>query len=683
MAVKKRALLIGCPTYSLRGPINDVDKIAKVLGRLGFEITRCCGLTATRAKILQEWQNLIDASMNNDAVVIYYSGHGGLVESPQQKPNEPWRYQFILPADYNETTDQDFRGILEVELTYMLQKTTDKTENVTVVFDCCHAGQMVRLPRHMNTVAKRIPEIQHYNISNHISSLAGTGMLQGDRHFEENKKAVRLAAAAAVETAWEYEDMCGVWRGAMTEALCHAIEEAGHHKVSWRTIILRVQEMVNRMFPYQHPHVEGPAIRVLFSTQEIDSRRLDLKVIDGEAIIQAGRVAGVRNGSVYAVMPFGYETIDQRSLIAKATVNHVKGFLAGVELAFEPSMHDIPNGQASVFLLMEAISRWPIEVPHYILGLREAINSTQFLKSYDASEDLAPLAVTELQADRVVLRTSSGAQIASERIANGATDQALGNIVRVAEQLGRAQHLLALGCERQQDELEHKVKTAVGLVDNGKPGEEFRQDGKDTVMDNDRIYISIKNNGTKTVYVSVLNINVKGEVVLISNATATGIDLPPDREYRMGVSPVTGALRGLGLSWPNGVPRWQPVEEHLLFMLTDSPMSFRNIATRQYASNKSMACLSNLERLCLYISQGAKTVGAELSVDRVRYSIFRVSFSLYSSSLKQGPNPCIPSSLPDPNVVPDSESLPSYPAFLSPVPKVCPARSPSLETLCN
>src|SRR4051794_5955999 len=119
----KRALLVASPFRGLRGPPNDVEKVAKILGHLDFDITRCCGTSATRDGILSAWRRLIEKTSPGDAVVIYYSGHGGIVESPG-KPGQglqdldlatPWRYQFLVPMDFDKSTSGDFRGVLDVE----------------------------------------------------------------------------------------------------------------------------------------------------------------------------------------------------------------------------------------------------------------------------------------------------------------------------------------------------------------------------------------------------------------------------------------------------------------------------------------------------------------------------------------------------------------------------------------
>jgi hypothetical protein len=54
------------------------------------------------------------------------------------------RHKFIVPMDYNPCDRVDFRGNLQDEISALLRKLTDRTPNVTVIMDCCHAGRMAR-----------------------------------------------------------------------------------------------------------------------------------------------------------------------------------------------------------------------------------------------------------------------------------------------------------------------------------------------------------------------------------------------------------------------------------------------------------------------------------------------------------------------------------------------------------
>lgn len=94
MSATKRALLIGSRIGDLQGTENDVEMMAGVLGKYGFTLERCVGSNATRDGILVAWQELISTSSADDAVVIYFSGHGSFME-------------YYVPDEQNEHHHQE------------------------------------------------------------------------------------------------------------------------------------------------------------------------------------------------------------------------------------------------------------------------------------------------------------------------------------------------------------------------------------------------------------------------------------------------------------------------------------------------------------------------------------------------------------------------------------------------
>jgi uncharacterized caspase-like protein len=133
----KGALLIGSQTYGLIGVENDVQAMAELLEPLKFETTRLLGEGAKRQGILEAYEKLIQDTKTSDAAFIFYSGHGGLADNPNYRTAEaagrrvPRYYQFIVPTDIDDTNETDFRGITNLELSLLLNRLTQKSQNVT------------------------------------------------------------------------------------------------------------------------------------------------------------------------------------------------------------------------------------------------------------------------------------------------------------------------------------------------------------------------------------------------------------------------------------------------------------------------------------------------------------------------------------------------------------------------
>ncbi|HWU88188.1 MAG TPA: caspase family protein [Kofleriaceae bacterium] len=270
--MKRRALAIGAglelPASGPAAENVDVERVAEMLSRRGFEVDRLQGPAATRDGILAGYRRLAGALREGDAAVVYYSGHGGMVKVGARGDGAPlptW-LQYIAPTDFDETTEDDFRGVSAWELSLLLEELTAKTDNVTVILDCCHAAQMSR--SHATTGAAprairrpiRIDAGKHYDRVHRdfgpIARLPQRG----------NPRAVRLAACGEWQSAFPTSDDQGRPTGLFTHELLATLDEVGEAEVSWQVVGAAVRTRVLRRAPTQRPMVEGPAHRRLFST---------------------------------------------------------------------------------------------------------------------------------------------------------------------------------------------------------------------------------------------------------------------------------------------------------------------------------------------------------------------------------------------------------------------------------
>jgi hypothetical protein len=636
MAPTKRALLIASPYGELLGPDDDVDKMSTVLQDRGFQLARCCGSEATRDGIRAAWQQLVLESSTDDVVVVYYSGHGAEVisdkKTEQREPTQSWRHQFIVPMDYDEKAG-DFRGISDIELSHMLRNLTDKTQNVTIILDCCHSGRMARDPyRGKKAVRKSLPTSRHHDITQHIEQLRQEGRLRGDTFIEGNPYAVRVAAASPSESAYEYENEFGERVGALTEALVRAISEADGQDVSWRTTMLRVQELVNVNFPQQHPRAEGPYSRFLFSLDGRDSRALVIRKEDERnGRIQAGRIAGVREKNIYAVMPSGSEHINEQQQIADATVIQVNGFTALAELTWRNGASHIPDEGALAFLKTEALYKWPAATPDSLMALQTRLERSKFLRCCDIGEQ-TPLIQFRQETNKIILRNNCGVQFASHRFyGKTPSAKAIDDAVRDAEAVARAQHFLTLTCDVPGEKLRHDLEIEVGLVENRSRGMIIDTTSEESITENAQIFIYLRNHDESArIFVSVFDVEVNGEIGLVSAGSVDGIDLPPGRDYTIGDA--NGVLNGQPVTWPQGVSREKAVVETLVFVISSAPVDLRYLQSSKFplqADRRGASEYSTLENRLYSLSQGTgRHIGAETRGTQILYDIVQLPILL-------------------------------------------------------
>lgn len=149
---RKLALLVGINQYSgiigaLKGCVTDVKLQQELLiHRFGFNPQDIVTLTdqqATRQGILTAFEeHLINQAQPGDVVVFHFSGHGSRVIDPDRDEPDGLNSTLVpidskLPEGYSITGGEvsDIMGHTLFLLMYAL-----KTENVTVVLDCCHSG---------------------------------------------------------------------------------------------------------------------------------------------------------------------------------------------------------------------------------------------------------------------------------------------------------------------------------------------------------------------------------------------------------------------------------------------------------------------------------------------------------------------------------------------------------------
>jgi hypothetical protein len=144
---RKLALLIGINNYppgirSLKGCLTDLEMQRELLiHRFGFnpqDIQEVKDEKATRENILAAFEeHLIQQAKPGDVVVFHFSGHGSRVIDPTPIGNRRLNSTLV---PYNSATESDniVRDIMG--RTLFLLMSAIRTENLTVILDCCHSG---------------------------------------------------------------------------------------------------------------------------------------------------------------------------------------------------------------------------------------------------------------------------------------------------------------------------------------------------------------------------------------------------------------------------------------------------------------------------------------------------------------------------------------------------------------
>lgn len=129
----------------LRFAENDARGFGELLqSKYGYEVVPVLGPQATKARILQVLRDLGEALGPKDALIVYFAGHGQVVERPGQG-----EAGYLLPADARLDLNNRGDSVRWAEQALDMQYLSDMAErlparHVLVITDACCSGFMTR-----------------------------------------------------------------------------------------------------------------------------------------------------------------------------------------------------------------------------------------------------------------------------------------------------------------------------------------------------------------------------------------------------------------------------------------------------------------------------------------------------------------------------------------------------------
>lgn len=614
----RRALLIGVQTGGLVGVAADIAAMTGLLGRHGFtEISTLQDAAADRAGILAAIRGLIARARAGDAVVLYYSGHGWRLE--RRLGGALHHFQGIAPWDIDKTTRDDFRAILSVELAALLAELTEKTANVTAIFDCCHATGVMRgerdaAPRRPSVRALPVPWVVEPEAL--FAALAAEGGAMTARDAECNPHAIRVYAASPSQPAHEDRDPAhpGGW---LTKALVATLDAADGGRV-WADVERNILEYVRRHEPDQRPVVVGPARRLLFREEQrgehgatacvrrgehtllLGGTMLDLRVGDrflaadanpaelvvtgvhsqfaevtavpADAALASGVTArpihGVARGAVLLALPE-----DLRRLVAAVVTASGRLVVADPELAAAPESPPLVARVVAGTELAAALESPPL--------VARVIADTKIAA---APGNLPLVARVVIEDGRLELQDADGRELGARwSLRGGRPDEStLAELGARLERLGHAATLRRLtsvfplppppSFTLQWFAVEPALRSLASLsLETG----EMSPGTGPSLPAGARVTAHARNVGDAPLYVTHLLVQADGAVTLLSRAQPAGHELEPGAEYWLGAVEFA-AVSGVALPWPGDVPRRDgPRTACLRTVVSDMPVDLR------------------------------------------------------------------------------------------------------------
>ncbi|WBC03311.1 caspase family protein [Micromonospora sp. WMMA1976] len=625
----RKALLIGAQTHGLAGVLNDVDAMEQALTPRGFDVQRLVTPYATRAGIRDAYEKLTADAGTDDAVVVYYSGHGGRLRSPDGRD-----LQFIVPDDYADSDEDDFRGITDVELSVLLAGLTDRTHNVTVIFDCCHAAHMSRQPERRVKALLRDARARwrptYESVERQVQRLVAEGLPIDRRPLIGNPHAVRVVACSPSGSSWESVNRDGVEMGLLTDALSRALRETDGLRISWAALVDAVRREVQTFVAAQRPEVEGPSGRQLFETTEADALDALPVAVDGPDRIRllGAPLLGVRTGDEFAIMRGDATSSQDGPAMGTAVVTHLLPAAAAARLRLTAPGQAVPS-DARAYRISAAPPALAVRLPsdHPVTAeLAESIVLHPMLRLAAQDVETSGEVTVEVTVDeqgRLAVRDEAGPLHLPYRPSPAGVGAVVANLRRIAQ----ATALRRLSGDPSRP-LRQSVRTEWGRVRDGRETPLAPSGELLFAQADERIFFRVTNEGDLDVFVSLVDIGVSYRIALLTHSDPSGVRLEPGASYTYGWNEDRNELTGVAVSWPDGIDMSATRPETVLVLVSDGPVDVSSLQRPGVRGDGRRATGSGLTHLLAQIATGAtREVGPE-PAGQVRYAVQPIDFML-------------------------------------------------------
>ncbi|TRY29932.1 caspase family protein [Aliiglaciecola sp. M165] len=518
---RNHALLIGIdkypkldPRYGLSGCVSDARLIHSILtSHFGFqanEIRELYDDDANQTAIFQAMQKLVDEAQSGDCVVFHFAGHGSQRTCLDDSEGSGMD-STIMPSDSGRGAHPNL-DISDDEIGEWLEKLSTKTDNITLIFDCCHSGTITRDP--WAATARGAPAdtrtAQEMGLSQKQKHSA-TRDLEGGSFLPRSDAYVVISGCRDDELSNEYslqKDGTQLRHGALTYWLSQTLIAAKPDS-TYQDIFESASQQITALFPSQHPQIEGRRDRVLFGTNRVSPLKyFNLKSVQGNTVtINGGAAHGVVNGSEWAVYPPGTNNTEQSTPLTKLTVMSVDALTA--EATVESTAKTLTKDCRCILLsspvAIPTLSIDISEVPEKIASTLQNMIDTSGLLDVSTSPATADLRIQSKDSQWTALSKDERPVLPLQDLQQ---EDDFSRFISNLETRSRAQNVLKLANPESQLNVDFNVYRSTD-------GANWTKVDENTVfVHGDRVAFELINNEDRDLFLSVLDIGLSGRVAL-------------------------------------------------------------------------------------------------------------------------------------------------------------------------
>lgn len=570
------ALLIGINRYQffsgshqLFGCVNDVNLIKDVLiKKFSFPSQNICCLLneqASQEAILFQMAKLINQVKENDTVVFHFSGHGS--QMTDREGDEPDGLdETIVPYDSGRKNHPN-KDITDDEIYLWLIKLTERTRNITLIFDCCHSGTITRQSvvivgtRQIEPDLRPISELPPSPVEGEslFALTRNVGLMGKSGWLPVNDRYLLLAACRDEEKAFEFTNNIACY-GALTYFLCQELNTSTSG-TTYQDIFERVSMLITKAFPKQHPQMEGSWDRELFGHRNIEPMRF-VPITERQAnqvILGAGLAHGLTLESEWAIYSQSVKSVaDQTKNLGLIKITELDALSAKAQIVTEQQPNTIATNSRAVELVHYyedlKLSVWiskPKTHHHYF---SELVNLTKYSNLFTITNDsqqanakiylVTPEDIffkqyySHLNVETEVVWlvvAPDGHLLMNPQQAD--EDNSLTLLIDNLEKLAQYHRVISLKNCNPNNPLKHKLDFILlrqnneGVWETAAPE---KNSGFIVFQEGERIACQIINHYCEPIYISILDLGLTGAISLLYPVRGASEMLKPDIPFNVG-----------------------------------------------------------------------------------------------------------------------------------------------------